>query len=240
MRQVEAAVEVDAQHRSPPVRGDLVEWRRLIDSGIAHDRVDSTEPVERGLHNGSATFGSVHRVVRGDSGAAGLADLVDDFVGHPRVRAAAGHRATDVVDHHLCTAASHFQSVETAQAPPCPGHDDCLTIKTDHTRLPLLAVGRRQTPVRRDGEPFVQRGRMSSAVARPGIRRGNGDAVMSATLPVNENGFDLVTVGGRYRTPWASADMIVADIESCGSSSGVTGVATSATVGPISLATVCR
>ena len=136
LRQVEAAVEMDAEHRSPPLRSDLIERRHLMDTGVADDRVNSTERIERDLHDRGATVGAVHRVVRDDRDAASLADLVDDLTSDSRVRAAAGHRTADVVDHDLRTKTSHFQGVETAQTAPRPGHDYDLAIKTDHGASP--------------------------------------------------------------------------------------------------------
>ena len=131
LRQVEAAIEVDTQHRSPPFRSDLVKRRGLVDPGIANHRVDSAEGVERDLHDRGAPFRAVHRVVRGDCGATSTANLVDHAVSNARVDAFAAHRTADVV-HHDSRPRRAISKVETVQATPRAGHDRHLAVEADH------------------------------------------------------------------------------------------------------------
>jgi hypothetical protein len=132
LAQVEAAVEVDAEH-PPPVRGgQLVEARGVEDPRVADDRVETTEPVDRGADDRRSAFRAGHGVVRRHRDAARAVDLLDDLVGDTAVRALAVHRASEVVHHHRCTAPGDLHRVQAAETSTCSGDDRDLAGEVDH------------------------------------------------------------------------------------------------------------
>ena len=56
LAEVERAVEVDRQHPTPVLAGQVFEGDSGEDAGVAHGGVEAAELVERGLHDRLATL----------------------------------------------------------------------------------------------------------------------------------------------------------------------------------------
>ena len=139
LAQIEPAVEVHAQHLPPVVERELVERDAVEDARIADDDVQTAESVHRGVDDGLAALGGVHRVVGGDRSAACLADLGDDLVGDARVGALATHRAAEVVDHHGRAAPREVEGVQPAESATRSRHDRDLPGEVDHDAVPAIS-----------------------------------------------------------------------------------------------------
>ncbi len=63
LTEVEATVEMDAQHAPPVVGGEMVEWDGIENARVADHGVESSECVEGGIDDGLSALGSVDRIV---------------------------------------------------------------------------------------------------------------------------------------------------------------------------------
>ena len=126
------------QHVAPVVGGERLERDAVEDARIAHDGIESSEGVDRGVDDGLAALGTVHRIVRSDRPSARFPDLVDHLIGNPRVRAVPAHGAPEVVHHHRSAAPGQVEGVQPAQPTAGAGDDRDLAFVVDH--LALLAI----------------------------------------------------------------------------------------------------
>ena len=131
-----------------------VERDAVEDAGIADDGVQSSEGVDRGVDDGLAALGTVHRIMRSDRPSARFLDLVDHLIGNARIRAVATHGAPEVVNHHRRAPPRQVEGIQPAQPTAGPSHDRDLALEVDHGAL--LA----------DSAPSVGSSRMRAASSR--------------------------------------------------------------------------
>ena len=112
---MEPAVQVHAEHASPVGLRQLVEGHAVEDARVAHDCIETTEPVDRGTNDRLPALGARHGLVRRHRHTASPLDLFDDLVGDAGVRALAVHRASEVVHHHRPTAPRDLDRIEAAK-----------------------------------------------------------------------------------------------------------------------------
>ena len=102
------------------------------DTGVVDDDINLAEGFHGGLDDIFTALGRGHVVVIGNRLTAGFLDLLYHLVGCRR-RPLAGTvpRATQIVDHHLGTAAGQFQGVSPSQAAAGTGDDGYPVVKPD-------------------------------------------------------------------------------------------------------------
>ena len=116
---------------STQLAGHVAERLVAQDSGVVDDDVDTTEGVDRRLHDRRSALRGRHRVGVGDRLAAGRRDLVDDELGGADVGAGAVDRAAEVVDDDECAARGEQQGVLLAEAAAGAGDDRHLAVETE-------------------------------------------------------------------------------------------------------------
>ena len=128
-RHVEAALEMDRDHRVPVALGHLVEDAVPQDAGVVHDAVDLAELVQRLFDDpsGAVEVGDA-LVVRGGA-SAGCLDLGDDGLGRCLVAAVAALGTAEVVDDDGSAVGSGKQRDVAADAAARAGDGDHLLVQ---------------------------------------------------------------------------------------------------------------
>src|ERR1019366_1635506 len=108
---------------------------------VVHQHVDSTERVNRGLHDGLPAFRGGDAVVVGRRAATETGDLVDDALSRGRRGATAVECAAEVVDQHVRAPTSEFEGVRPAETATGSGDDGYPSVKAQ--------LGHRQVFLRR-------------------------------------------------------------------------------------------
>src|SRR5262249_33265139 len=131
---MESAIQVHAEHASPVGLRQLVEGHAVEDARVAHDCIETTEPVDRGTNDRLPTLGARHGIVRRHRHTARALDLFDDLVSDARVRALAVHRTSEVVPPHRPTALRDLLRIEAAETSAGSSDDHDLAREVDHAR----------------------------------------------------------------------------------------------------------
>src|SRR5262249_40067037 len=140
--------EVYVDHAPPGRGGESFEIHGVEYPSVAHDCIETTEPVDRDTNDRLSPLGTRHGLVRRHRHTAHALDLFDDLVGDPRVRALAVHRASEIVHHHRPTASRNFHRIEAAETSASSSDDHDLASKVDHGRfipIPCHSPNGRQT-----------------------------------------------------------------------------------------------
>ena len=112
------------------------------DPGVVHHGVDSTERVDRALHDRRAAIGSRDVVVVGNGYAARGDDLLDDGFGGVGLRSGAVERGAEVVHHDLRAAPPEKHRVAAAEPATGSGDDDDAIFDAGHQAPTSTAASR--------------------------------------------------------------------------------------------------
>jgi hypothetical protein len=140
LAQIEAAVQMHAQHPAPVIRRQLVKRDAVEDSRIADYGIEPAESIDRGANDCVCAFGTVDRIVRCHRNAAGGHDPVDNQVGDAGVCTAAVHDPAEVVHYDGGAAAGQLDRVKPAETTAGSGDDHHLPGEVDHLASSLFAA----------------------------------------------------------------------------------------------------
>jgi hypothetical protein len=126
---IERALQMDRNDGVEIVFRHTVEYLVAQDARIIDNKVNLAVLVDRLLYDAMRTLPISDTVTVRDSLATGVADLVHNLEGWPRICTLAANRAAQVVDNNFRTVRRHHHRIPTTDTAARAGYDSNLALK---------------------------------------------------------------------------------------------------------------